>query len=209
MPLFSDRYRNPDEDLPVDFDKRREDYYSKLHLPSNAAEFISGLKSKMTEALTGLNANLPKYPKVWIKQRGGKPHISITPYDALPDPPNLDKLKRELNRRWPATSLLDMLKETDLRIGFTQAFSTSGSREVTGADEVQRRILLSLYGLGTNAGLKRITAGRHGVSYKELLHIRRRYVDKGSMRDAIRRVVNAIVAVRAPDIWGDGIFERT
>jgi hypothetical protein len=200
----ADRYRNPDEDLPVDFDKRWEDYYGKLNLPSNAEEFISELKSKMTQALTDLNANLPKNTKVQIKQRGGKPHISISPYDALPDPPNLDKIKRELNRRWPATSLLDVLKETDLRVGFTQAFSTSGSREVTSTDEVQRRLLLSLYGLGTNAGLKRVAAGRHGVSYKELLHIRRRYVDKASMRDAIRRVVNAIMAVRAPDIWGEG-----
>ncbi|MCP3877260.1 MAG: hypothetical protein GY701_02530 [Sulfitobacter sp.] len=33
----ADRYRNPDEDLPVDFDQRREDYYGKLNLPSNAA----------------------------------------------------------------------------------------------------------------------------------------------------------------------------
>jgi hypothetical protein len=29
----ADRYRNPDEDLPVDFDKRREDYYGKLNCP--------------------------------------------------------------------------------------------------------------------------------------------------------------------------------
>jgi TnpA family transposase len=203
----ADRYRNPDEDLPVDFDKRREDYYAKLNLPSNVGEFISDLKSKMTEALTSLNESQPKNPKVRIKHRSGKPHISITPHDALPAPPNLDKLKQELNRRWPATSLLDVLKETDLRISFTQAFSTSGSREVTDADEVQRRLLLTLYGLGTNAGLKRVAAGRHGVSYKELLHIRRRYVDKASMRDAIRRVVNAIMAVRAPDIWVAAMIE--
>ena len=85
----ADRYRNPDEDLPGDFDNRREDYYGKLTLPSNA-------------------------------------------------------------------------------------------------------------------GLKRIAAGRHGVPYKELLHTRRRYVDKAFMRDAICRVVNTTMAVRAPDIWGEG-----
>jgi hypothetical protein len=28
---------------------------------------------------------------------------------------------------------------------------------------------LTLYGLGTNTGLKRISAGEHGESYKELL----------------------------------------
>jgi hypothetical protein len=114
---YSSHYRKM---LPRIFDKRREDYYGMLNLPSNAAEFISDLKSKMTEALIGLNANLPKNLKIRIKHRGDKPHISITPYDALPEPPNLDKLKQELNRRWPATSLLDVLKETDLRVGFTQ-----------------------------------------------------------------------------------------
>ena len=154
--------------------------------------------------VTDLNARLPTNPKVRVKYRGDKPYISVTPHDPLPDPPNLEKLKRELNRRWPSTSLLDVLKETDLRVGFTEAFSTSGNREITDAGEVQRRLLLALYGLGTNAGLKRIVSGRHGVSYKELLHIRRRYIDKAAMHDAIRRVINAIMAARAPDIWGEG-----
>ena len=65
-------------------------------------------------------------------------------------------------------------------------------------------MLLALYGLGTNAGLKRIASGRHGVSYQELLHIRRRYIDKPAMCDAIRRAVNAIMEVRAPEVWGEG-----
>ena len=198
------RYRNPDHDLPRDFDDKRSEYYGNLKLTSDPQAFVASLRDQMTTALASLNAHMPHNPKVRITQRAGKHRISITPFDALPDPPNLDKLKAELGRRWPATSLLDILKETDLRIGFTEAFSTSGNREITDAGEVQRRLLLALYGLGTNAGLKRIASGRHGVSYKELLHIRRRYIDKASMRDAIRRVVNAIMAVRAAEIWGEG-----
>jgi TnpA family transposase len=61
-----------------------------------------------------------------------------------------------------------------------------------------------LYGLGTNAGLKRMSAGRLGVSYKELLHTRRRYVDQEALRAAIRRVVDATFHARRPDIWGEG-----
>lgn len=57
-------------------------------------------------------------------------------------------------------------------------------------------MLLCLYGLGTNAGLKRMSAGRLGVSYKELLHTRRRYVDQEALRDATRRVVDATFRVR-------------
>jgi TnpA family transposase len=68
-------------------------------------------------------------------------------------------------------------------------------------------ILLSRFldaGLGTNAGLKRMSAGRLGVSYKELLHTRRRYVDQETLRGAIRRVVDATFHARRPDIWGEG-----
>ena len=68
---------------------------------------------------------------------------------------------------------------------------------------VRRRLLLCLYGLGTNAGLKRLV-GDHGFSYKELLHTRRRYIDTDSLRDAARRVVNATLAARDPAIWGEG-----
>jgi TnpA family transposase len=74
----------------------------------------------------------------------------------------------------------------------------------TNRDDVRRRLLLCLYGLGTNAGLKRLAVGGHGFSYKELLHTRRRYIDADSLRDATRRVVNATLAVRNPRIWGEG-----
>ena len=102
------------------------------------------------------------------------------------------------------TGLLDILKETDLRVGFTNAFTTAATREATDRDEVQRRLLLCLYGLGTNAGLKRLAVGKHGFSYKELLHTRRRYIDADALRDATRRVVNATLAARHPRIWGEG-----
>ena len=44
---------------------------------------------------------------------------------------------------------------------------------------LQQRLLLCLYGLGTNTGLKRLRVGEHGVTYKDLLYIRRRFIDRG------------------------------
>jgi hypothetical protein len=55
-----------------------------------------------------------------LPKKGG--HIAISPFDPQPEPENLISLKGEVGRRWPATSPLDILKETDLRVGFTQAF---------------------------------------------------------------------------------------
>src|SRR3954451_10740279 len=88
--------------------------------------------------------------------------------------------------------------------GLHRGFATAAAREVTDRDEVRRRLLLCLYGLGTNAGLKRLGVGRHGFSYKELLHTRRRYIDADALRDATRRVVNATLAARNPRVWGEG-----
>jgi TnpA family transposase len=107
-------------------------------------------------------------------------------------------------RRWPMTSLLDMLKETDLRVGFTAAFSSLATREILDYETRQPRLLRCLYGLGTNTGLKRMVAPHEGISYPHLLYMRRRFIQKDALREAIRQVVNATLAARAPEIWGEG-----
>jgi Tn3 transposase DDE domain len=68
----------------------------------------------------------------------------------------------------------------------------------------QRRLLLCLYGLGTNAGPKRMCSGGGEDTYVDLQYIRRRYITKEYLRAAIARVCNAIFRVRNPDLWGEG-----
>ena len=199
----ADRYRNPDEDLPSDFGAKRAQYYAALQQPMDADGFIDEIRTSLTSAIRALNAAMPSNPSVRLSPYGPHP-LSLSPLPPQVDPPNLNRLKQELSRRWPMTGLIDVLKETDLRVGFTEAFSTAASREVTERDEVQRRLLLALYGLGTNTGLKRVSGDRHGITYKELLNIRRRYINKASLRDAVRRVVNGIFSAREAAIWGDG-----
>lgn len=55
-----------------------------------------------------------------------------------------------------------------------------------------------------NTGLKRISAGDHGESYKDLLYVRRKFIHKDNLRNAIAEVVNAIFSVRMQEIWGEG-----
>jgi TnpA family transposase len=107
-------------------------------------------------------------------------------------------------RRWPMTRLLDVLKETDLRVGFTELFKSLASREHLDRSTLQRRLLLCLFGLGTNTGLKRVAAGDQDADYKDLLYVRRRFLTRAALREAIARVANAIFAVRRPDLWGEG-----
>ncbi len=199
----ADKFRNPDEDLPADFDDKREDYYLDLGHSTDSSVFIESIQEKMCSALADLNKEIPDNQKVRILTHGKK-RISITPFEAQEEPISLTALKREIAGRWPMTSLLDVLKEADLRVGFTDHFKTVGDREILDRQSLQRRLLLCLYGMGTNTGLKRVSGNRHGISYKELLQVRRRYIHKAALRNAIGQVANAIFSTRNLDVWGEG-----
>src|SRR3954447_15216814 len=199
----ANRFRNPDDDLPADFAERRAACYEHLGLPTTARAVTDALRTELSEALQKLDHGMPRKLGVRLDPRRRHP-IVVSPLEAQPEPEGLGAIKAELGRRWPMTGLLDVLKESDLRVGFTEAFATAAAREATDRDEVRRRLLLCLYGLGTNAGLKRLAVGRHRFSYKELLHTRRRYIDADALRDATRRVVNATLAARNPRVWGEG-----
>jgi TnpA family transposase len=199
----ADRYRNPDDDVPTDFVRQRQTYYAALALPTDAEVFIRQVQQDMREELAALDRNVPTNPDVSILEKAGG-WIKLSPLRPQPEPSNLVALKEEIARRWPMTSLLDILKETDLRVGFTQIFRSPTAWENLDQDTLQYRLLLALYGLGTGAGLKRVGMGHNGVSYRDLLYIRRRFITKDRLRQAVAQVVNGIFAARLPEIWGEG-----
>ncbi len=199
----ADQYRNPDEDLPIDFEERREENYKALKQPLDAEEFITNIKKSMYQALSKLDKGMPKNTKIHLsnKSNGG---ITLSPSDAQAEPENLTKLKTEIMRQWPMLNLLDILKESDLRLSFTDDFKTLATHEKLDRATIQKRLILALYGLGANTGLKRISAGNHGVSYLDLQYIKRKFINKDNLRNAISHVVNAILKSRVKDVWGEG-----
>ena len=198
----ADRYRDPDEDLPKDFDEKREEYYAELGQPLEAERFVDELKAEMETALEELNAGMPKNETVRISERSGG-RISVSKLKPRPEPPSLDALKAEIGRRWSTTSLLDVFKEADLRVGFTDFFETAASREALNRDILRRRLLLALYGLGTNAGLKRMAGSDTDATERELRWVRLKFVSREHLRAAIAEVANATFAIRRPEIWGE------
>ena len=139
------RFRNPDEDLPGDFEQKRAEYYSALNQPGEAQTFTAQLRTRMERALDALNTDLPDNARVrLITSKKGKGRLSVSPLTALPEPQNITRLAAALVQRWPMTNLLDVLKETELRTGFTDAFHTVAAREVLSREVVQRRLLLCL-----------------------------------------------------------------
>ena len=199
----ADRYRNPDEDLPADFAAQRDQYYQQLGQPLDATAFVEAIQRHLREELAALDQGLPTNPDVRILSKAGG-WIKLSPLPPQPDPANLLALKTEIGRRWPMTNLLDVLKETDLRLNLTEVFRSPTAFETLDRATLRHRLLLCLYGLGTNIGLKRLSAGQADVSYKDLLYVRRRFITPEHLREAIARLVNHTLAARWPRIWGEG-----
>ena len=130
--------------------------------------------------------------------------IHLTPLEAQPESHNVTSLKAQLGQTWPMTSLLDILKETDLRLNFTDALRSATSRENLDRGVLRPRLLLCLHGIGTNTGLQRMNAAEHGATYRDLIYVRRRYITVDNLRKAIGIVANGTLRARNPATWGDG-----
>ncbi|RMG76285.1 MAG: Tn3 family transposase [Chloroflexi bacterium] len=196
----ADRYRNPDEDTPVDYADKRVEYYHALNLPLDADEFIKQIQQEMTQALKQFHDGLLLNPYVTISSSG---RIGVKKLDKKKQTANLTYLHNQVKQVWGLVSLLDILKEVDLRVDFTQHFKSLTGESRLSPDVLQRRLLLCLYGLGTNTGLSRVWIGNPDVSESNLKYVRRRFISVEGLRVAIAHVVNELLAIKAPHIWGD------
>ncbi len=77
--------------------------------------------------LDRLDAGLPRNPHIRIVSRHGG-WITVSPLRARPAPESTETLKTEVTATWPMTGLLDMVKEADLRLGFTDALGSPNSQ---------------------------------------------------------------------------------
>ena len=79
--------------------------------------------------------------------------------------------------------LLDILKDTAFITGFTDSFGSVASREVLDRATLNRRLLLVLFAVGTNMGIRQMAVtGEHGVGEAELRHIRATFVTRENLR---------------------------
>ena len=187
--------------MPQDFSEKRNDYYEELGLPLSADAFIAKQKREMEEALEKFDRTLPKNKYVALATRKGKPWMTVAKLEPQKEPRFLTALKAEVGRRWGQLFLLDVLKEAALRIGFPNLFKSPALYETLPRDMLQMRLILCLYALGTNIGLKRVVSGI-AEKYRELLYVRNRFVTQENLRAAIADVANAIFRERKTQIWG-------
>jgi hypothetical protein len=199
----ADRWRNPDEDLPADFETRRAEHYASLRKPLDPAAFITGLREEMRAELDALHDALPGLD--WLQIAGRREgNVKLTPLDAAPEPRNLRLLKKEIAARWGTVPLIDMLKEAVLRTGCLTAATSAAARGDLDPGVRAQRLLLAVYAYGTNTGIRAVAAGEHGHSEDDIRYVRRRYLSPESARAMAVEIADATFAARHQSIWGTG-----
>ncbi|WP_100551500.1 Tn3 family transposase [Caedibacter taeniospiralis] len=196
------RYRNPKDDLPLDFKENKQKYLEMLNLPNQGNSFTKQLKKLLSDSLSSLNTNIVNNDKVTIKSSKVNKNFSVSPSDAQKEPQNIVELQKEIIKRWSSINLIDILKECDLLINFTQEMDTIGKNSNINATDLRKRLLLCLYGIGSNTGLKRISIANGDVSYSDLRYVKSRFINKINVRNAIRAVVDKVLEIRDPEVWG-------
>ena len=115
-------WRNPDEDLPADFEANRAEHYEMLHKPLDAGAFVAELLEKLRGELAALDQALPGLDWLEIADRKSGA-IRLTPLKAQPELANLRRLKKAVQARWGTVPLIDMLEEAALRTGMLAQFT--------------------------------------------------------------------------------------
>jgi TnpA family transposase len=203
----ANRWQNPEDDLPPDFEDNRDVHYDAIRQPQDPEKFIEALQKELREALTRFDTalELGTTGGVEIVKRHGEPWIKVPKLGKQEEPENLVALKAEIERRWGTIDLIDILKEAEFVIGFTSEFTSVATREAVPKAVLRRRLLLVLFALGTNMGIKRVAVtGEHGESEAVLRRVRHLFVNRTNLRGALVRLVNATFAARDAAWWGEG-----
>lgn len=200
------RYRNPDKDLPQDVAEKWGHYCNKHNIPDRSEDFITPIREEHTQALLKTNEFFGEKQDVYIYYPGNgeKGVFRIPKIVKGSDHPVLTEIKQKTMDRWGILDLSDILIEADRHVNFTRFFYSTAQRQVLSPNEIRERLLLSLLGHGTGLGLKRIhTAAKPSFSYEDLVYFNKRYVHIDSLQEAITALVNRILEIRSPELWGN------
>lgn len=197
----ADKWRNPAQDLPTDFEERRVEHYGKLRKPLDPTEFIDAMREEMRTELDALHAALPKCSWLEIAERK-RGAIKLAPLPPAAEPRNLRKLKSGVQTRWGVVPLIDMVKEAVLRTGCLRGITSVADRGSMPENVLAERLLLAIYAYGTNTGIKSVSGGT-GHSEDEIRYARRRYLNAEAARKIAVEIANATFSARRSAIWGE------
>jgi len=149
----ADSWRNPEQDVPADFEDHRDEKYRELRKPLDPGVFIADLRGEMTAALEQLDTALPGPGMIEDHRPGRRADHPVQARGGSQPAPGEGRGRAPLGH----VALIDVLKETMLRTGCLNQVSAVVGGGALPVEVLAERLMLAIYAYGTNTGIR---AGR-------------------------------------------------
>ena len=200
----SKRFNNPSLEKLEDFTQNKKAYCDELNFEPSATKFIETLKDDLNSAVSALDDNFLENDKVNIITKKEKPWIKVSRIKAKPVDPFSKTLKERVFKKWGSIPIMDVLNEVELKSGFIKNFVSVGKWSTVDKEDLRKRLLLCIFGVGTNFGMKRTSQASIGsITFEELRHTKRLYLSVENLREAIRCISNDLFKKIDKTIWGE------
>jgi TnpA family transposase len=176
-------------------------YCAEAGVAPSAAEFASGLRTRLGELAAAVDAGYPDNADLVIDEDGRAVLKARRGKDRRPSALALEAAIKE---RLPERSLLDILVRVTRAVGWHRHFGPLSGSDPKLVDPLQRYILVA-FTYGCNLGPAQAARHLRGlVTAHELGSTARRHVTAEKLALADADVVNCYAALDLPRFWGDG-----
>lgn len=124
------------------------EYCQTLHLPTSAADFVAHLRRSLERTATQVDADYPDNARLSFTPTG---NVSLARSKRLPLPEGFAIVRREVARRMPQRSVLDILANLQHWTHFTRHFTPPSGSDPK-IDAPATRYILTVFSYGCNLG---------------------------------------------------------
>lgn len=197
----SERYDDYREQL-VDWETYQQEvtqYGIEAGIATEAATFCEELKAHLTQLSREVDASFPD--NSYAEIQNDRLLLRKTPRNMQAE--GLQDLDDELNDRLPATSIVDILVDTEKWLNLHRHFGplSGNARKL---DNPQARFVTTLFCYGCNLGPSQTARSVKGFSRKQIAWLNLKQISEEQLDQAIVKVINAYNKFELPGYWGSG-----
>ena len=202
----SDRWHDPRQFLidPKAWKRLRPQICRSLDRYLDAEVEMKKLSNQLDEAYRLTAAVFETDDDLRFEKIDGHPRPVLSPLEAVPDPPGLDRLQQQLTGRLPAVDLPQLMLDVHRFTGFTDAF-THLSRTQAHVNNFPVSLCAVLLAQGCNIGLDAVANEQiEALTTSRLRWVQQNYVRPDTLIAASDRLVNAQTHLTITQYWGGG-----
>lgn len=197
----SERYEDYREQL-VDWETYHQEvaqYGIEAGIATEAAAFCEALKTQLTQLSREVDASFPD--NSYAEIQNDRLLLRKTPRNVQAE--GLQDLDDELNDRLPATSIVDILVDTEKWLNLHRHFGplSGNARKL---DNPRARFVTTLFCYGCNLGPSQTARSVKGFSRKQIAWLNLKQIGEEQLDQAIVKVINAYNKFELPGYWGSG-----